>query len=65
MKAERIQKLYDLIMSDIEEFTEEQSEERAILTERLIKYIQQRVDPIVLKQIITVSFYFLLLLYLI
>lgn len=39
MKAERIQKLYDLIMSDIEAFTDEKSQERSILTERLIAYI--------------------------
>lgn len=55
MKAERIQKLYDLIMTDIEAFTDEQSEERAVLVQRLVKYIQQRVDPVVLAQILTVS----------
>ena len=36
MRAHRIQKLYDLIKKDIDDFTEQDSIQRQILTDRLV-----------------------------
>ena len=44
MKAARMRKLYDLIMADIETFTDESSVEREVLVQRLVSYIEKRVD---------------------